>query len=920
MDPQRWAQVRALFDRLADLPPEAWDSALAQQDAALRADVLAMLQADRIAQLRGSRAAVDAPDLLDAAAQGEQTRAADAWLGRELGAWRIVRTIGHGGMGQVYLAERHDGEFRQQAALKMLRGGAFDDAVLARFVAERQILAELDHPSIARLLDGGSSSDSGPWFALEYVDGVNLTAWCDAQRLSLSERLALFVEVCAAVAYAHERLVVHRDLKPGNILVDRAGRVKLLDFGIAKLLDADTAQTGTALRAFTPEYAAPEQVRGERATTAVDVYALGVVLFELLTGQRPYRVSEPTPAAYERAVVEQDAARPSVVVTRRGDASAAPRPQEEAAQRRGLTPAALRAKLRGDLDAIVLKSLRKEPGQRYRSVRELADDVRAVLTHRPVAARRGGRRYLAARFLRRNRLAVAMASLAALALIAGLAVSLWQAREARIQRDLAHAEAIKAKQALGFMAGLFESADPGDSKRSEMTVRALLDQGVQDIHQALAEQDDVRGELLLAMASAYLGLELGEQAEPLIAEATALATARGDRVAQAKAALQECRRLNYQRRNDECAALLAEAEQGLDPKISAHAELLAQIIEVRLPGLMNQAKYDEAEKQARYGLQLIDGNAAQRTLRGILSGILSRALLWRGEYAQAEAVMQPVVADLRANGAPRPRDLADALDNLGSTLVAPRRAQEAAALHREAFALIESIYGPEHPAILTKMSNYALALFRAGERDAATALNVRVLALKRIHSAPSHPSLANTLTHLGMFALEAGDDTAAAAYLEEAMSIYAPAPTRTQPEGSSMAWRATLLLAQERAAESAAQFARSLEIMTPLLSADHPRVARVRAFAIAAQLADSGDRSGCDLAKPTHAVLARSQETLPQDIAFARFIAEVCAAKDEGAASQAFATLQTSLAADDLRFRLARRVMDAFVRTGSAPR
>src|SRR6185503_9235370 len=384
MDAERWQRARALFDQLADSPPAQWEArlaALCPDDDEVRREALDLLQADLAAA-----GATDVGERARAAVADLAARDEAAWserlVGERVGPYALVRELGRGGMGAVWLAERADGEFEQRVAVKLIRPGWDAGELLARFRSERQILAGLTHPNIAHLLDGGVTADGKPWLALEYVDGVDLLAYCDGERLDLPARLRLFLTVCDAVAHAHARLVVHRDLKPSNLLVTRDGQVKLLDFGIAKLVDPQGTDV-SALRVFTPEYAAPEQVKGELVTTAVDVYALGLLLYALLTGRRPYRAEGSTPAAYERAILDQEPTRPSLAATREEPEGG---PSLDLAAQRQLTPERLRRELRGDLDAIVLKALRKEPAQRYAAVADLAADVERHLERRPVLA------------------------------------------------------------------------------------------------------------------------------------------------------------------------------------------------------------------------------------------------------------------------------------------------------------------------------------------------------------------------------------------------------------------------------------------------------------------------------------------------------------------------------------------------------
>jgi serine/threonine protein kinase len=368
--------------------------------------------------------------------------------GRQIGAYRVLRELGRGGMGAVYLAARSDESFKRTVAIKVVRPHLDGTAVIRRFRHEREILAALDHPHIARLLDGGSTEEGLPYFVMEYVDGQPIDTWCNERSLTITERLSLFKGVCAAVEYAHTHLVVHLDLKPGNILVTADGTAKLLDFGIAKLLHPAgdivlAAESVTLPNIMTPDYASPEQVRGGPLGVASDVYSLGVVLYELLTGHRPYRMRSRLLHEVVRVICEEEPTRPSTVVMQTegsvadGPASAPLTPERVSAVREG-DSAKLRRRLEGDLDSILLKALRKEPGERYGSVDQLNEDLRRHLENQPVAARKGTWRYRLARFVRRHRALLLLAGLLATTLCIGVMTTLWQERLAlrNARRDL----------------------------------------------------------------------------------------------------------------------------------------------------------------------------------------------------------------------------------------------------------------------------------------------------------------------------------------------------------------------------------------------------------------------------------------------------------------------------------------------------
>jgi serine/threonine protein kinase/tetratricopeptide (TPR) repeat protein len=360
---------------------------------------------------------------------------------RDIGPYRIVRRLGQGGMGDVYLAERIDAQFRKQVAIKLIKLGMDTEFVVRRFRNERQILASLDHPNIARLLDGGTTNDGRPYFVMEYIEGETICAYSDGNRLSTVERLELFQKICAAVHYAHQNLVIHRDIKPSNILVTRDGVPKLLDFGIAKLLNPELAgetveATAGAIRLMTPEYASPEQVKGEQITTATDVYALGVVLYELLTGHRPYRLTSHQPHEIVRVICGVEPERPSTAVgrietvpTTDGSKPVSITPENVSRMREG-QPDKLRRRLRGDLDNIVLMAMRKEPSRRYLSVAQLSNDIQRHLEHKPVIARADTFWYRSGKFVRRNKLAVVAVALIFLTLIGGIVSTTIERRRA----------------------------------------------------------------------------------------------------------------------------------------------------------------------------------------------------------------------------------------------------------------------------------------------------------------------------------------------------------------------------------------------------------------------------------------------------------------------------------------------------------
>ena len=426
--------------------------------------------------------------------------------GEAIGAWRIVRLLGQGGMGAVYLVERNQGGFRQQGALKLIRSGLVTDEMVQRFLRERQILASLEHPNIAHLLDGGTAPREMPYLVMEYVDGEPLYEYCTTRGLSVDERLELFVRVCEAVSHAHRRLVLHRDFKPGNLLVTREGVPKLLDFGISKVFDearaGSTLAPHTQHSPMTPEYASPEQLREGEVTTATDVYALGVLLYELLTGARPFPPSR-NALEHARMVEEHDPERPSTAVT----AAPAPASASDPAGRLRLPdppgggPQALRRRLAGDLDNIVLKAMHRDPERRYASVDAFVEDLRRYRDGLPVAARSDAWSYRAAKFVRRHRAAVGAVTVALLALIAALAISLWQGSVARHQRGLAERRYRQVHSLANTL--LFEIQDSLATRPATLPVRELMISRAQASLDSLAAEAHGDTTLLLDLVDAY---------------------------------------------------------------------------------------------------------------------------------------------------------------------------------------------------------------------------------------------------------------------------------------------------------------------------------------------------------------------------------------------------------------------------------
>jgi eukaryotic-like serine/threonine-protein kinase len=519
MIPARWDEIKEKLQLALDMEPAerlAYLHALDATDPALRKEVESLLESHQ----QAGDSFLNAPALASVEPDPELHRS--AMIGRRIGSWQIVAWIGAGGMGEVYRAVRADEQYQKQVALKQLRLGPDPSFVIGRFKNERQILASLEHPNIARLLDGGTTEDGLPYFVMELIEGQPIDEFCNAHRLSISERLVLFRKVCAAVQYAHQCLIVHRDIKPGNILVTADGTPRLLDFGIAKILTEDSgingARTATAFAALTPGYASPEQVLGNPITTASDVYSLGVVLYELLTGRPPYRILNRSPREIERAVCETEPERPSSAVIRI-QTTGAPQAETGSPETAAVPEGSLQKlskRLAGDLDNIVLMALRKEPARRYASVDQFSQDIQRHLEHLPIIARKATAIYRARKFVARYKSGVAAAALVGLTLIAGVVISLREARLARAERARAERRFNDVRNLSNTL--LFQIDDSIKDLPGSTQAQQLLVSSAQQYLDSLSQEASGDVSLLHQLAEGYgrLGLIQGSHRGPTL--------------------------------------------------------------------------------------------------------------------------------------------------------------------------------------------------------------------------------------------------------------------------------------------------------------------------------------------------------------------------------------------------------------------
>ena len=693
--------------------------------------------------------------------------AEDASIGRSIEHYRLVELLDRGGMGSVYLAERED--FVQRVALKLIRRGLdVDDVFVRRFHNERQILARLEHPHIARLLDGGTTVDRLPYFVMEYVEGEPIDRYCQTHELSIEERLELFRKVCAAVQFAHQNLVVHRDLKPGNILVSADGEPKLLDFGIAKLLDDDLAdQTVATLEGqglMTPRYASPEQIRREPITTASDVYSLGVLLYELLTGLDPYGVDTTRSDEIARAVCDKEPDRPSTAVRRRS--------AETETASTALEPGKLRSRLTGDLDSVVLKAMRKEPEQRYGSVERLSEDIHRHLAGLPVAARTGTFRYRAGKFVRRHWLAmVVVAAFLLLLLASSTAVTVfWQRavgalKLAEIQKQEAETERQKAKDALDFVVDLFREADPNRTKIRDLTALELLERGWESAFDQLETKPELLIEVSGVLGDVFRNLGDYEAAAELMK--LSLDTAR-ERYEDNDSEV--AKRLNNLAVFELTRYRFTEAEEYLREALIIRRQLGqegADLFKVKTnlaSALTSLGEHEEAERlyrevlDARIELHVPrfgehDQNVA--TSRHHLGAFYFNT----GNLKEAETELQQALTARQQAEERRPTSEASILDLLGSVAAARGEPDQAEKLYNKALSIRLDRLGEDHAAVASTRKNLA-ALFAARDpRRAREYLKEASRILSQTH--PDGWEVAETMSIQGLILMAEGYPTKA---------------------------------------------------------------------------------------------------------------------------------------------------------------
>ena len=810
-----WQRVKELFDAALDLTPDERAALLDRAcagDEALRAEVESLLESDEQTSSFIDDTAFGAsrprPDASDDSA---------AFVGRHFGAYRVIRELGRGGLGIVYLAARADAQFQKEVAIKVVKRGLDTDEIVQRFRAERQILAHLDHPNIARLIDAGSTEEGLPYFVMEYIDGQPIGEYCAT--LGTTERLHLFRLVCSAVTYAHQRLVIHRDIKPSNILVTREGVPKLLDFGIAKVLHSDdplAAQTLTGVRVMTPEYASPEQVRGETISTATDVYSLGVLLYELLTRQRPYRFTTRTTAEIERAITEQTPAPPSTVASE-----------------------SHRQQLRGDLDNIVLMAMRKEPERRYASVDRLADDIRRHLEGLPVLAHRDTLRYRTQKYIQRNKIAVAAAAVVFLTLVAGIIVTAVQAQRVVQERNRARKEAAKASQINAFLEDVLAFSDPtwrssNPNLTRDPSVADALKIAGERAESQLADQPAVLAAVQHTLGRTYAGqgkLDLAERLLRSALETRLRVLGPEDQdTAQSMTSLGEvflwrADNAEAERWTRKALAIYRQAQK------NGEADAKGMVIALNNLGLaVSTGKKDHIEAEALYREAAKLGAGFTGMDRAALANVYNNLALLRfdqGDVGGALADMEKSIEEQKRLPGDTRLDLGTKLANLGLFLTKKGDYAQAAEYYRQALDAQIATVGEVHQRTAQIRARYAETVREQGdypraleEIQRAIAVQERLLPADHLHFANTWQILGETLTRMGRLA--EGED-----YLRRALERGSPKWAKDD-RFLTEAQRALAenLQAQERFAEAKPLLQAAYEGTKERVGPDHPDTAR----------------------------------------------------------------------------------------------
>ena len=762
MTNEQWKQVKEIFSAAVVLPPTDRLAFIEQQadgDQLIIDEVQALLESDE-----------EVEDFIEtpALAVSELVRDETALAGKKIGHYVIEKEIGRGGMGAVYRASRAD-DFEKRVAVKLIKRGFDTDEIIHRFERERQILAALDHPNITRLLDGGATDDGLPYLVMDYVEGLPLNQYCEAEQLSVNERLKLFLQICSAVIYAHQNLIIHRDIKPSNIFVTTGGVPKLFDFGIAKLTAPDSPQTfdRNSTQMMTPEYASPEQILGQPVTTATDIYSLGIVLYELLTGRRPFTIKSNSPIELSKIITDSEPVKPSSAVTQ----------GRKIANR--LSP--ISTQLRGDLDNIILMAMRKEPERRYSSVEQFAEDINRFLKGLPVIAREDSFSYRATKFAERHKAGVAAGAGIVAALIGGLAATWRQAKIARRQRD-------KAEQINQFLQKMLASADPSEQGK-DVKVIEVLGEAAKSIETDFALQPEITADLHTTIGSTYLSLGLLDLAETHLKKAL------------------DTRLAYFPRRTTEVAVSLNNFGKLLQMKGDLNsAEPYYREALATLRRLRKDAEIAKVLGNLGYLLGLMDRKRAAIRIH------TEELEICRSLFGENH----PVVAKTLGS-------LANAFGNLGEH-------QKTEILHRQALTILQKFYSEDHPDVIMGLSRLASAVFFR-DKNESERLFRKVLALRRKCFGENHPDVAWTIYDLSFLSAERGDYAESEKLARDVLAMRGRVLTDEHPiTSSSFLILGRSLLAQGKTSEAKPSIEECLALRRRTLNENHWLLSTANSF------------------------------------------------------------------------------------------
>lgn len=760
LSPERWQEVSPYLDEALALPrheQSAWLESLRAE----KPELAGLLQ-----ELLEQHRALSEKNFLEHSPLADRS---PSLAGANVGAYKLISEIGQGGMGSVWLAERSDGRFERQVAIKFLRFSVSSQGGAERFKREGRILGQLSHPHIAELVDAGVTAAGEPYLVLEHVSGEPIDEYCDNRKLDVGARVRLFLDVLEAVAQAHNNLIVHRDLKPSNVLVRSDGQVKLLDFGIAKLLTAEGSSAGATVltqeggAALTPQYAAPEQVTGGAVTTATDVYALGLLLYLLLTGQHPAGAGPQSPAELIKAITETEPRLASETI---------PLDDEGIAHRRGSTPEKVRRQLRGDLDTILSKTLKKNPAERYGAVTALADDLQRYLDHEPISARPDSIAYRAAKFVRRNRAGVALTAVALIAVIAGVTGTVMQARTARRQRDAALRERDRANRITDFMTRMFKVSDPSVAKGNTVTVREILDKTSNEINAGLGKDPQTQAQMMYVMGNIYYHLGLYDRASSLLGRTVEIRRQiLGPDHPDTLAALSNLgRALYFNGHTDQAEKAIRDALAGqtrvLGPE---HPDTLRS--KDALAGVFSSTKRmpqaEQLDREVIEGRRRVLGTEHPDTLGSM--GNLAFVLETEGHFAEAEKLQREALSIEQRVQGPDDPDTTVSENVLARILSLEHQYAEAEKIQREALDVQRRVFGVEHTLTLRSLNNLADILYNEGRYAESEALMVEVRNAEIKLFGADNSATANTTYGIGQLEARQAHTTQALSFLREAV-------------------------------------------------------------------------------------------------------------------------------------------------------